>query len=495
MEFEQQVIEGFVEDIIFKNDENGYGVFVLKTDGEEITCVGTVMEIHEGENLKLMGIWISHPTYGEQFKIETYEKTIPKTEQGIERYLASGVIKGIGEKMAKKIVQKFGAKTFEIIEEEPQRLVEIRGISEEKAQNISEIFHEQRESREVILFFQEYGVSATYAVKIYKKYKSRTLDVVKLNPYKLADDISGIGFRMADQIAKRMGVEADSLNRIKSGIKYCLNQASVEGHVYLPREILVSRAEEMLIVPRELVENSLLELQIEKQIYQEILKDKEVVYLSAFYNVEQMVAKKLLEINQTCDDTRSINIDKKIRQLEQEQGITLASQQKLAVEEALTNGVLVITGGPGTGKTTTINTIISILQSEGNDIVLAAPTGRAAKRMTEATQKEAQTIHRLLEINFLQEDSQRQNFEKNEENPIEADVIIIDETSMVDLMLMNSLLSAIEPGTRLILAGDADQLPSVGAGNVLKDIIKSDCIKVVRLNEVFRQAEESAICT
>lgn len=488
----EEVLEGITDSIIFYNSENGYSIFILKTETEEITCVGNILELHEGENLKITGSWTEHPTYGEQFKIGIYEKTTPKTEQGIVKYLASGIIKGVGEKLANKIVNKFGIKTFEIIEEQPYRLSEIRGITEQKAKLISEEFCEQQEQREVIMYLQQFGISPTYAIKIYKKYKSNTISVVKSNPYKLADDIFGIGFKIADSIAKRMGIEADSKNRIKSGIKYVLNQESNNGHVYLPKEILLNNSASLLDIPKELIENTLLELNLEKQIYIED-SDNPKIYLSLFYNTEIAVAKKLLEINQTYDDTKDSLFDKKLQMVEELQCIKLANSQKQAVREAMINGVLIITGGPGTGKTTTINTIISLLEAEGNQILLAAPTGRAAKRMTEATGKDAQTIHRLLEISYLQEDNRSQSFERNEDNPIEADVIIIDETSMVDILLMNSLLKAIVPGTRLILSGDADQLPSVGPGNILKDIIKSECIKVVRLNEIFRQAEESAI--
>lgn len=492
---DQQVIEGITNDIIFHNSDNGYSVFVLLTDKEEITCVGTILDIHEGENLKLTGSWITHPTYGDQFKIDLYEKTIPKTEHGMEKYLASGIIKGIGDKLAKKIVKKFGDKTFDIIEQEPQRLAEIKGITDEKAQNISEVFHQQRELRDVMIYFQNYGITPAYVTKIYKRYKSQTMNIIKANPYKLADDIVGIGFKMADQLARNMGVQIDSPNRIKSGVKYTLNQASNEGHVYLPKELLLNNASNLLSVKQEMVDNILIELQIEKQIYCETIDNDQRIYLSIFHNTEMSVAKKLLEINQTYDGDINKALDYKIEQIEQKQNIKLAHDQRQAVKEAMTNGILIITGGPGTGKTTTINTIINLLESEDNEIFLAAPTGRAAKRMTEATGKEAQTIHRLLEINYLQEDSKRQVFQKNEDNPIEADVIIIDEASMIDILLINSLLKAILPGTRLILVGDADQLPSVGPGNVLKDIIKSNCIKVVKLTEIFRQAEESAIIT
>lgn len=489
----EKSIEGIAESIIFYSPDNGYAVFILKTKEKEITCVGTIVDLHEGENLKLKGDWMFHPTYGDQFKVNLYERNIPNTEQGIEKYLASGVIRGIGEKIAKKIVDKFGIKTIEIIEEEPQRLVEIKGITEEKAQFISEIFYEQKDLRNIIIYLQQYNITSTYVAKIYKKYKSNTIAIIKSNPYKLADDILGIGFKTADRIAKSIGIEAQSPNRIKSAIKYVLNEASNDGHVYLPKDILISYTSQLLELPIELIENIFINLQLDKQIYREFIEKKEIIYLSFFYNAEISVAKKLLEISQNCDNMKTSVLNKKIKKIEEIQSIKLANNQKQAVREAMTNGVLVITGGPGTGKTTTINIIINLLEDEGNEIVLAAPTGKAAKRMTEATGKEAQTLHRLLEINYLQENNKRQNFGRNEENPIEADVVIVDETSMVDIMLMNSLVNAIALGTKLILVGDADQLPSVGAGNVLKDIIKSKCIKTVRLNEIFRQAEKSAI--
>ncbi len=490
---EQLILEGVIEDIVFANGENGYTVCSMQTEEEEVICVGILPGIHPGESLRVVGSWVTHPTYGEQFQVELYEKSIPKTVQGIEKYLGSGVIKGIGPKMAKRIVKKFGIDTLRIIEEEPERLQEIKGISEEKAQSIGTIFHEQRELRRAILFLQEYGISPIYALKIYKQYKEQTIEVIKANPYRLADDIFGIGFKMADQIAQKVDIHMDSPHRIKAGIKYILNQNSNNGHVYLPKKILTQECSELLQVPGELLENGFLELQIHKQIMQEQLQDEVVVYLSAFYYGEIAVARKLLDLSQHCQEQDDSKMEEQIKALEQTQNIQLAPNQRTAVREAVKNGVLIITGGPGTGKTTTINTIIRLLEQEGCEIILAAPTGRAAKRMTEATGMEAQTIHRLLEISFLQEDSRKQTFEKNEDNPIDADVIIIDETSMVDILLMNSLLKAITPSTRLILVGDVDQLPSVGPGNVLKDMIRSQRLKVVRLTEVFRQARESAI--
>lgn len=489
----QMVIEGTIEDIIFRNEENGYTVCSIHTKDEEIVCVGTLFEAYPGEHLKIIGSWVTHPIYGSQFQIDTYEKTVPKTEEGIERYLSSGVIKGIGPGLARRIVEKFGLDTLRVIEEEWERLEEVKGISRQKALQIGEIFHEQRELRRAILFLQDYGISPSYALKIYKQYGEATIDIVKNNPYRLAEDIFGIGFKMADQIAETVGIGQDSPHRIKAGIKFILNQHSNNGHTYMLREHLVQAAHELLGVPSELIENSLIELQIYKQIWQEKIEDIEAVYLAPFYYAEMNTARKLIDFTMMKDETQSKGIDQRINKLEKEKKIKLAPEQRQAVKEAMTEGVLIITGGPGTGKTTTINAIISLLEEEGYDVILAAPTGRAAKRMSEATGKEASTIHRLLEITFLDEDNKKQIFERNEERPLEADVIIIDEVSMVDILLMNSLLKAVAPGTRLIFVGDVDQLPSVGPGNVLKDMIRSETIKVVRLTEVFRQARESAI--
>ncbi|WP_058485999.1 SF1B family DNA helicase RecD2 [Defluviitalea phaphyphila] len=490
---EQVIIEGIIEDIIFHNEENGYTVCSIETAEEEIICVGTLLGVNRGENIKVVGSWVTHPIYGPQLQVNTYEKTVPKTEEGIERYLSSGVIKGIGPKLAKRIVERFGLDTLRIIEEEWEKLEEIKGISKKKAVEIGEIFHEQRELRKAILFLQDYGVSPTYALKIYKQYGENTINIIKNNPYRLAEDIFGIGFKMADRIAQNIGISKDSPNRVKAGIKFILNQYSNNGHTYMLREHLKQAAWELLGVTEELVENALIELQIYKQIWQEKIEEKEVVYLTPFYYAEMNIARKLIEFSRMRNEINSNEIDKRIDQLEKETNIKLAKQQRQAVKEAMSEGMLIITGGPGTGKTTTINAIISLLEEEGLEIILAAPTGRAAKRMSEATGKEAQTIHRLLEISFLEEDHKKQVFERNEERPLEADVIIIDEMSMVDVLLMNSFLKAVVEGTRLIFVGDVDQLPSVGPGNVLKDMIKSETIKVVRLTEVFRQARESAI--
>ena len=492
----QETINGTVEDIIFSNSENGYTVFSIETDDDEVVCVGTLPDIHTGENVKLTGNWTMHSTYGLQFQVEYYEKTMPDSIEGIEKYLASGIIGGIGKKMAKKIVDKFGETSFFVIEEKPERLVEIRGITYEKAMRIHDTFCQQNELRVTMMFLQKFGITPVYAMKIFKKYKDKTMTVVQNNPYKLADDIFGIGFKMADKIAASSGFSIDSPERIKAGIKYILNQSAGEGNVYLPADELRRKTSEILGVDEIMVDSALKELQIDHQIWQD-RKDTDEnsarVYLNIFYYAEVSVAKKLLELHSNKGIYSDEYYSGLIEKAEEKTGIELAHMQKQAVLEALNQGVLVITGGPGTGKTTIINTIITLLNDDDKKIVLAAPTGRAAKRMTEATGHDAQTIHRILGITYVNDDSRRQVFDKNEDDPIDADVIIIDESSMVDILLMSSLLKAVKSGTKLILVGDVDQLPSVGAGNVLKDIIQSGVITVVRLTEVFRQARESAI--
>lgn len=490
---EQQTLHGTVEDIIFQNTETGFAVFSISENEIETTCVGIVPHLHEGENVTISGHWTVHATYGRQFQVEIYEKTIPTTEEGIEKYLSSGIIKGIGAKTAKKIVEKFGENSFQIIEEQPERLSEIRGITLKKAQSIGEVFQQQHELRQVTVFLQNFGITPTFAMKIYKKYKEKTFEIIKNNPYRIADDIFGIGFKMADKIASSIGIAFDSPYRICAGIKFVLNKALGNGHVFLPIALLIQQTEELLQLYHIDMEQYLKEMQLNNQIWLEKREEQYYVYLAPFYYAEISVAKKLLQLSQEYELENSVDVEQAIKKIEEKTRKELAQQQKQAVIDAMTHGVLIITGGPGTGKTTTINTIIQILQEEENEVVLAAPTGRAAKRMTEATGMEAQTIHRLLGINFITEDKRRQTFEKNEENPINADVIIIDESSMIDITLMHSLLRAVSAGTRLILVGDVDQLPSVGAGNVLKDLITCQKLPVVVLDEVFRQAQTSAI--
>ena len=481
-------LEGVIEHIIFHSEENGFSVFVLKTqaaDGniEEITCTGHLPDISLGEDLKVTGKWVNNPRYGLQLSISQIEKNIPTSAAGMEKYLSSGVIKGIGARMAKRIVDTFGDNTFEVIAEAPEKLAEIKGISLKKAQNISELFHLQGEQRRAMLMLQEFGISPAYAMRIYKKYKNQTVDVVQSNPYQLADDIDGIGFKIADDIARRIGVALDASFRIFAGVRYCLWEAASNGHVFLPKEILVSHAAQLLsLSPDPHIEQALRQMQIDRLIYCEKQAHIGVaVFLNHFYQAEMSVARKLYDLAGTFK-AKEIIYDE-----------MLSEGQREAVKEAASNGVLIITGGPGTGKTTTINAIINQLSAQGLKIELAAPTGRAAKRMSESAGREAKTLHRLLESTFSEENSRRQTFQKNEENPLETDVLIIDEASMVDILLMQSVLKAMAPGTRLIMVGDADQLPPVGPGNVLKDLINSGRIKVVRLTEIFRQAQESAI--
>lgn len=488
----QEVIEGIIEEIIYQNDNNGYTVCIVALEDDDITCVGTMVGISEGEQVRAVGTYVKHHTYGKQFQIESYQSFIPKDRHAVLRYLSSGAIKGIGPGLAKRIVKKFGDDAFRIIEEEPQTLAAVKGISEKKAQEVAMVFYEQREMRKNIIFLQEYGISLTYAIKIHNRYKERTLDIISNNPYKLAEDIFGIGFKMADDIAMKMGVDRLSIHRIKAGLMFVLNRATTEGHIYMPREELIEKAEGLLNADYEILDRALLEMQIDKSVISKIVDEQVITYNMTYYHVELNVARKLYDLS-GYDYDLPPKTEEEIEAIEKASDIQFDECQRSAIKEGLTNGVLVVTGGPGTGKTTTINTMIDLLEHQGLDVMLAAPTGRAAKRMTEATGRQAQTIHRLLEISFMKEDDRHNQFEKNEENPLECDALIVDEVSMVDVMLMNSLLKALIPGTRLILVGDKDQLPSVGPGNVLKDIIESERIKVVKLEKVFRQARESAI--
>ncbi|MGL4738812.1 MAG: SF1B family DNA helicase RecD2 [Cellulosilyticaceae bacterium] len=490
---EQVVIEGVIEDIIYQNEDNGYTVCTVEYEGEELSCVGSMLGINPGEEVKIVGSWTTHPVYGKQLRVELFEKGIPKTIQGIERYLASGAIKGIGPKTAKKIVKHFGLDTFRIIEEEPIVLSQIQGISQKKAIEISEVFHAQHELRKAMMTLQDYGITPTYAIKIYKQYKDKTIEIIKSNPYRLAQDIFGIGFKKADEIAAQIGISAEDPQRIRTGILYLLNNYASNGNTYMPRDILVQQGKELLHVAEPLIENALLELSIQKAVIIKSYNEVPCVFLSYLYYSEQGIARALIDLSSMYDKEPMANMDVEIAKTELELGIQLVDEQREAVRSVLINGVTVVTGGPGTGKTTTINAILHMLEKAGEEVLLAAPTGRAAKRMSEATGREAQTIHRLLEINYMKEDTSKQMFGRNEENPLDADVVIVDEMSMVDVNLMNALLRAVVVGQKVILIGDADQLPSVGAGNVLKDIIRSERIHVVRLTQIFRQASQSAI--
>ena len=484
-------VTGYVEHIVYRNADNGYTVLNLVSGEEEITCVGIFSAIAEGENIEAQGEYTDHPTYGKQFKVESFEEKAPEDQEAVERYLGSGAIKGIGLAMAARIVRRFKEDTFRIIEEEPERLAEIKGISERKAMEIASQVNEKRDLRQAMIFLQQYGITMNLAVKVYQAYGQDVYGILKENPYRLADDIDGVGFRTADEIAARVGIRMDSDFRIKSGILYVLLQATGEGHTYLPEQELTGRAARMLEVEAEQIEKQYMDLAIERKI---ILKQngsgETQIYAASFYYMEANTAKMLKELNVTYD-VPDIEIEERIRNIEKQTGMVLDEHQVVAVKEAVRNGLLIITGGPGTGKTTTINTIIRYFELEGLDIFLAAPTGRAAKRMSETTGFEARTIHRMLELNGGMEGAT--GFERNEQNPLETDVIIVDEMSMVDISLMHSLLKAISVGTRLILVGDVNQLPSVGPGSVLRDIIQSHVCNVVMLTKIFRQASTSDI--
>lgn len=486
-------IEGYVDHIVFRNSDNGYTVMQVICGGEELTCVGTLHYIGDGELLEAEGYYTEHATYGRQFQIESYELKAPEDAVAIERYLGSGAIKGIGVSLAARIVRRFKNDTFRIIEEEPERLAEIKGISERKAREIADQVEEKRDMRKAMIFLQQYGISTALGVRIYSQYGPNVYQVVKENPYRLADDIHGIGFRIADEIATRVGIHTDSDFRIRSGIIYVLQQASMEGHVYLPKEVLIQRTIELLGVSQEGIEKHVMDLAVDRKLMvKELPDEKQGVYAASMYYLELNTARMLHDLNISAEVSES-EILTKVSRLEEGCETVLDEMQKQAVVEAAGHGLLIITGGPGTGKTTTINMLIDYFESEGLELRLAAPTGRAAKRMTEATGYEAQTVHRLLEVSGGPEEESRGQFGRNMENPLEADVIIVDEMSMVDIYLMHALLCAVTVGTRLIMVGDVNQLPSVGPGSVLKDVIQSGKVPVVRLTKIFRQASTSDI--
>lgn len=487
---EDEMINGYVDHIIYRNADNGYTVLVMICDEEEVTCVGTFSDIAEGENIEAHGSYTNHPTYGRQFAVKSFEEKAPKDEMAIERYLGSGAIKGVGIALAARIVRRFKSDTFRIIEEEPERLAEVKGISERKAMEIADQVNAKRDLRQAMIFLQQYGISTTLAVKIYNTYGQEIYGILKENPYRMADDVEGVGFRTADEIASRVGIRTDSDFRIRSGIQYALLQASNEGHTYLPMPELTQRASNLLQIEPEYIEKHYMNLAMDRKIIMRQVDDTTQIYASSFFYMEANTATMLKQLNASFD-VPDIEIEERLRQIEKQTKMDLDEHQVEAVKEAVRNGLLVITGGPGTGKTTTINTIIRYFELEGMDIFLAAPTGRAAKRMSETTGFEARTIHRMLELNGGMEGNA--GFERNEQNPLETDVIIIDEMSMVDISLMYALLKAIAAGTRLILVGDVNQLPSVGPGSVLKDIIDSNEFHTVKLTKIFRQASTSDI--
>ncbi len=495
-------ITGYIDHIIYQNADNGYTVLQLAGGEEEIILVGMLKGVTQGESIRATGDYVEHPVYGNQFKVVSYESVTSEDAAGMERYLASGAIKGVGAALAARIVKKFGTDTFRIMEEEPIRLVEVKGISDRIAREISAQVQEKKDLREAFLFLQKYGISNTLAVKIYNTYQDEIYRILKENPYRLAEDIDGVGFKIADEIAAKIGIRSDSDYRIRSGILYTLNQAVAEGHMYLPETILLTRASELLGVASEHILPQIANLAMDRKL---VIRKKEneeekQIFAASYYYAELNCARMLHDLNIPMYDSRDLlpseeeKIRSQIEKITTEEGLELDEFQEQAVLECVKNGVFILTGGPGTGKTTTINTIIRYFEKERLDIFLAAPTGRAAKRMTETTGYEARTIHRMLELNgSFAEEGKRAKFERNEENPLNADVIIIDEMSMVDILLFQSLLRAIMPGTRLVLVGDVDQLPSVGPGQVLRDILAADVFPQVRLQNVFRQARESDI--
>lgn len=488
-------IEGIVERITYFNEETNYTVAKIQRKNKEhlTTIVGNFHAINIGETLKLKGKWVNHSDYGTQFKVESYEISVPATLNGIEKYLSSGLIKGIGPVTAKKIVNMFGLDTLNIIQYNPEKLLEVEGIGEKKLKVIVKAYDEQKDIQDVMMFLQSNGVSPTFAVKIYKEYKEKTVEYIRENPYRLADEIFGIGFKTADKIAQKLGIDSTSIYRISSGIKYTLSQFSNDGHTYVPSEKLINKCCEILDVKHEIIEEALRDLIKKEMVFvQQLDADgKTGIYLAPFYYAEKGVSERIYKLASLPCKKLEINIEKEIIAIEKETNVKLGIGQKEALEKILDNNVLVITGGPGTGKTTTINSIIKLMEKHNMKVILTAPTGRAAKRMMETSGSEAKTIHRLLEYSFSK--GEGMTFNKNEDNPLDGDVLVVDEVSMVDLILMYNLLKAVRYGTRIILVGDADQLPSVGAGSVLNDIIESGCIPVIHLNEIFRQAQESMI--
>ncbi|MDK2991511.1 MAG: exodeoxyribonuclease alpha subunit [Clostridiales bacterium] len=488
-----QEIECRAENIVYTNEANGFTVLEARWGKKIMTAVGYMPYVAVGEQLLLRGQWVLHPDYGQQFKVESYESYKPTDLKGIERYLASGMIAGIGPSTAKKLVQHFGEKTLDIMQCDPDRLTEIEGIGKSKAEKIAASFAKQAELRQVMVFLQSHGITPSYAVKIYNQYGTETQRILSENPYRMAEDIYGIGFKTADRMAQSLGIDRMSPYRVACGTKYVLSQASNEGHTFLPRSLLIERAVALLEVDNDMVSSALTALAISRDIFFEPDQEDTRVYLAPFYYAETGVAAKLYSLASGVDICDAAGLEERLKAIQKEQGIILAEQQRKAVITALTEGIVVITGGPGTGKTTAINCIIRLMMEQGLKVVLTAPTGRAAKRMTQATGYDAMTIHRLLEYTFSEDEGD--SFQRNEKKPLECDAVIVDEVSMVDIILMHNLLKAMRSGMRLVLVGDADQLPSVGPGNVLRDIIGSDIIPVVKLEQVFRQASHSMIVT
>nr|UWI50338.1 ATP-dependent RecD-like DNA helicase [Clostridioides difficile] len=484
-------LEGMISEIVFKNEDNGYTIAHLVNENDEIVVVGCMPTLAMGESIEVEGKWVNHKIYGTQFEVNSFMPVTPSSLEGIYVYLSSGMIHGIGEKMAKRIIDKFGVDTLDVIQNYPEKLQEVEGIGSKKVKQIVKSYEEDRELRNIIIELSPFGITPNYCLKIYKKYKSSAIEIINKNPYQLAEDIRGIGFKVADSIANKIGIDKNSKDRVCQGILYTLNKSLSNGHTYLPEHILIQDSEKLLELSGDIVKECVMMLVYNQKIHIEKVNSENLIYLMPYYLSENGVCSQIVKLSQYEFEDLNIDIENEIKILEDDKKIKLAEKQVLAVKESLNSGVLIITGGPGTGKTTTINAIIDIFENNGKSVTLAAPTGRAAKRMSETSNKEAKTIHRLLEMGFSTDDDL--TFFKDEEDPINSDVIIVDEVSMVDIILMYNLLRAIKLGTRVILVGDSDQLPSVGAGNVLKDMIDSNIINVVKLNEIFRQAQESMI--
>ncbi|MEE1013705.1 MAG: ATP-dependent RecD-like DNA helicase [Clostridia bacterium] len=486
-------IDGVVEEIIYENHENGYTVCDISSGGQLITLTGYMPNLTEGERILVHGQWITHVEYGDQFKVEYYERQMPSTETEIEKYLASGLLPGIGKATARKIVELFGAEALDVIEHEPDRLLVISGLTKKKVDAIYKKYVELIGVREVVIFFQRFGVSPSAAVKAFKLFGANTVQMVTENPYILADKVDGISFQTADSMAAEIGIDKNSFDRVSSGIRYLMQQIGyLSGHTFLPRSTVVGQAAQFLEVEKNVAEETVAEMLLQEELILNNMGDYDALYLRLFYDAEKRVAERILEMSQLIFDTDIQEINELIEEVEAETGIQLAEKQLEAVRAVFENSAMVITGGPGTGKTTIIKTIIALMERSRKRVMLTAPTGRAAKRMTELCGVEAKTIHRLLEIT-PGVDAVGSQFARNAQNPLECDILIIDEMSMVDILLMNSLLDAVPRGTRVVMVGDSDQLPSVGAGNVLKDIIDSDALTCIRLTEIFRQARESMI--
>lgn len=487
-----EIKTGIFTDIFFHNRENGYTIAEMETEDELLTVVGSLSNPAKGMRFELKGEFKIHPRYGEQFSFTEAVEQLPVTVDGIEAFLATGTIKGVGPKMAAAITNVFGDKTLEVIEKSPEKLREVPGIGKKKADAIAESFILHKEFADVSMNFQKFGISSSQALKLYKAYGGDAIGVIAENPYRLADELYGFGFRRADQVAFKMGIKPDSPFRIESGIRYGLWEYVNDGSTYVPMETLCEKVAEILELTREQVSESVFNMVISGDVQLDTMDGVQVVYLYPYYRAEQKVCRNLAAISGSALKTLSADVEKSIEMTEKSTGIFLSDRQKEAVRKSVISGVSVITGGPGTGKTTIINAIINVFKENDFDVAIAAPTGRAAKRITETSGHSASTIHRLLEY-YYAEDTEDMKFGKTEEDPLKHDVVVIDEASMIDLMLMKGLTDAIKPGTRLIMVGDSDQLPSVGAGNVLRDIIESGFIAVSKLNEIYRQAQESMI--